>query len=115
MTYLLKVRSGWERPQLRIVQSRPVERQKSQGGKLTSMILTAWAMQASLEFGSEIEHACRWPDPLHWNQLAVPSLFGLCGWFLVLFGCCFLCFVCGCFLLLWCFAFVSFCAFVLSS
>ena len=34
--------------------------------------LTAWAMQASLEFGSEIEHACRWPDPLHWNQLAVP-------------------------------------------
>ena len=26
--------------------------------------LTAWAMQASLEFGSEIEHACRWPDPL---------------------------------------------------
>ena len=35
--------------------------------------LTAWAMQASLEFGSEIEHACRWPDPLHWNQLAVPQ------------------------------------------
>ena len=35
--------------------------------------LTAWAMQASLEFGSEIEHACRWPDPLHWNQLAVPA------------------------------------------
>ena len=33
--------------------------------------LTAWAMQASLEFGSEIEHACRWPDPLHWNQLNV--------------------------------------------
>ena len=31
------------------------------------------AMQASLEFGSEIEHACRWPDPLHWNQLAVPQ------------------------------------------
>ena len=30
-------------------------------------------MQASLEFGSEIEHACRWPDPLHWNQLAVPQ------------------------------------------
>ena len=28
--------------------------------------LTAWAMQASLEFGSEIEHACRWPDPLTW-------------------------------------------------
>ena len=28
-------------------------------------------MQASLEFGSEIEHACRWPDPLHWNQLNV--------------------------------------------
>ena len=28
-------------------------------------------MQASLEFGSEIEHACRWPGPLHWNQLAV--------------------------------------------
>ena len=33
--------------------------------------LTAWAMQASLEFGSEIEHACRWPDPLHWNNLTV--------------------------------------------
>eukprot|EP00435_Cladocopium_sp_Y103_P043770 s2314_g12.t1 len=27
--------------------------------------LVAWTMQASLEFGSEIEHACRWPDPLH--------------------------------------------------
>ena len=35
--------------------------------------LTAWAMQASLEFGSEIEHACRWPDPLHWNNLTVPQ------------------------------------------
>ena len=34
--------------------------------------LTAWAMQASLEFGSEIEHACRWPDPLNWNNLTVP-------------------------------------------
>ena len=34
--------------------------------------LTVWAIHASLEFGSEIEHACRWPDPLHWNQLAVP-------------------------------------------
>ena len=33
--------------------------------------LTAWAMQASLEFGSEIEHACRWPDPLNWNNLTV--------------------------------------------
>ena len=33
--------------------------------------LTAWAMQASLEFGSEIEHACRWPDPLNWHQLNV--------------------------------------------
>ena len=30
-------------------------------------------MQASLQFGSEIEHACRWPDPLPWNQLAVPQ------------------------------------------
>ena len=29
VTYLLQVRSGWERPQLRIVQSGPVERQKS--------------------------------------------------------------------------------------
>ena len=35
--------------------------------------LTAWAMQASLEFGSEIEHACRWPDPLNWNSLTVPQ------------------------------------------
>ena len=35
--------------------------------------LTAWAMQASLEFGSEIEHACRWPDPLHWNSLTTPQ------------------------------------------
>ena len=33
--------------------------------------LTAWAMQASLEFGSEIEHACRWPGPLNWYQLNV--------------------------------------------
>ena len=29
--------------------------------------LTAWAMQASLEFGAEIEQACRWPSPLGWN------------------------------------------------
>eukprot|EP00435_Cladocopium_sp_Y103_P039270 s2980_g10.t1 len=33
--------------------------------------LTAWAMQASLEFGSEIEHACRWPDALQWGNLTV--------------------------------------------
>ena len=32
--------------------------------------LTACAVQASL---SEIEHACRWPVPLHWNQLTVPQ------------------------------------------
>ena len=31
--------------------------------------LTAWAMQASLEFGAEIEQACRWPSPLGWNGL----------------------------------------------
>ena len=31
--------------------------------------LTAWAMQASLEFGSEIENACRWPDALTWSGL----------------------------------------------
>ena len=54
-------------------------------------------------------------NPFTHELESVTSLFGLCGWFLVLFGCCFLCFVCGCFLLLWCFAFVSFCAFVLSS
>eukprot|EP00435_Cladocopium_sp_Y103_P071884 s313_g38.t1 len=35
--------------------------------------LVAWAMQASLEFGSEIEHACRWPDPLHWHGLTTPQ------------------------------------------
>eukprot|EP00435_Cladocopium_sp_Y103_P035104 s2923_g9.t1 len=28
-------------------------------------------MQASLEFGSEIEHACRWPDALQWGGLTV--------------------------------------------
>ena len=31
--------------------------------------LTAWAMQASLEFGAEIEQACRWPSPLGWSGL----------------------------------------------
>ena len=31
--------------------------------------LTAWAMQASLEFGAEIEQACRWPNALVWNSL----------------------------------------------
>ena len=31
--------------------------------------LTAWAMQVSLEFGAEIEQACRWPSPLGWNGL----------------------------------------------
>ena len=31
--------------------------------------LTAWAMHASLEFGSEIENACRWPDALTWSGL----------------------------------------------
>ena len=29
--------------------------------------LTAWAMQASLEFGAEIEQAYRWPSPPGWN------------------------------------------------
>ena len=29
--------------------------------------LTAWAMQTSLECGSEIENACRWPDALTWS------------------------------------------------
>ena len=43
------------------------------GWQLYIYDLTAWAMQASLEFGSEIEHACRWPDPLHWNNLTVPQ------------------------------------------
>ena len=31
--------------------------------------LTAWAMQASLEFGAEIEQACKWPSVLAWNGL----------------------------------------------
>ena len=32
--------------------------------------LVAWSMQASLEFGSEIEQACRWPTALQWQELS---------------------------------------------
>ena len=35
--------------------------------------LTAWAMQASLEFGSEIEHASKWPTSLGWMQMTGPQ------------------------------------------
>ena len=30
----------------------------------------AWSMQASLEFGSEMEQACRWPAALQWQELS---------------------------------------------
>ena len=33
--------------------------------------LTAWAMQASLELGSEIEHASKWPAPLTWGEMTM--------------------------------------------
>ena len=39
------------------------------GWQAYASALTAWAMQASLEFGSEIENACRWPDALTWSGL----------------------------------------------
>ena len=31
--------------------------------------LTAWAMQASLELGLEIQHACRWPEAIEWSSM----------------------------------------------
>ena len=33
--------------------------------------LTAWAMQASLELGNEIEHASKWPGPLTWGEMTL--------------------------------------------
>ena len=33
--------------------------------------LVAWAMQASLELGNEIEHASRWPGPLTWSEMTM--------------------------------------------
>ena len=33
--------------------------------------LVAWAMQASLELGNEIEHASRWPGPLTWGEMTM--------------------------------------------
>ena len=31
--------------------------------------LASWAMQASLEFGHEVQHACRWPEPIEWISM----------------------------------------------
>ena len=33
--------------------------------------LIAWAMQASLELGNEIEHASKWPGPLTWSEMTL--------------------------------------------
>ena len=33
--------------------------------------LVAWAMQASLELGNEIEHSSRWPGPLTWSEMTM--------------------------------------------
>ena len=33
--------------------------------------LVAWAMQASLELGNEIEHSSRWPGPLTWGEMTM--------------------------------------------
>ena len=46
-----------------------VERKEILGWQTYASDLTARAMQASLEFGAEIEQACRWPSPLGWNGL----------------------------------------------
>ena len=52
-----------------MLESGPAEKQRYWGGNLTSINLIAWAMQAEPGIWSEIEHACRWPGPLNWNNL----------------------------------------------
>ena len=48
-------------------------------------------------------------NPFTHELESVTSLFGLCGWFLVLFGCCFLCLFVGAFVALLLFLFVLLC------
>ena len=47
-----------------------LKRERSVGMvELNTSELASWAMQASLEFGHEVQHACRWPEPIEWISM----------------------------------------------